>query len=69
MTEKTAGNWDLRQDTEEVVLKSLYKLSHFSTFQFGVLISRIKCFLYSEVEVVHYAKGVKIWLFYYLLHV
>jgi hypothetical protein len=63
MTEEIAGNWDLMQDTEEGVLKSSYKLSHFSTFRFGVLISRFKCFLYSAVEVVHYAKGAKIWLF------
>jgi len=32
-------------------------------FRFDVLISRFKCSLYSAVEVVHYAKGVKIWLF------
>ena len=51
------------QDTEEGVLKSFYKLSHFSTFRFGVLISRFKLFLYSAVEVICYGKGVKSWIF------
>jgi len=43
-TEETTGNWDLMEDIEEEVLKSFYKLSHFSKFRFDVLLSRFNYF-------------------------
>jgi len=51
------------QDAEEGVLKSFYKVPHFSTFRFGVLIIRFKLFLYSAFEVLYYVAQVKSWIF------